>query len=164
MCVCMYVCMYVCSLLPMPRFCSSVCVQYNTVVSRKYATLPFATLALVQSAEGAYTQDATFSLAITPSLDREMCSASVDVGFILALPFHHGDLEPDCVEVSTWGGWGVGGECKVRGVVKCRTQGGEMLLMLVGDWRASALRGEEAGRFHEVAGVSIVAAGSLCLQ
>ena len=39
-----------------------------------------------------------------------------------------------------------------------------MLLMLVGDWQASALRGEEAGRFHEVAGVSIVAAGSLSLQ
>ena len=35
-----------------------------------------------------------------------------------------------------------------------------MLLMLVGDWRASALRGEEAGHFCEVAGVSIVAAGS----
>ena len=29
---------------------------------------PFATLALVQSAGGAYTWDATFSLAITPSL------------------------------------------------------------------------------------------------
>ena len=25
-------------------------------------------------------------------------------GFVLALPFHHGDLEPDCVEVSTRGG------------------------------------------------------------
>ena len=35
-----------------------------------------------------------------------------------------------------------------------------MLLMLVGDWRASALRGEEAGHFREVAGVSIVAVGS----
>ena len=38
-----------------------------TVVSRKYAP-PFTTLALVQSA-GGYTQDATFSLAITPPLD-----------------------------------------------------------------------------------------------
>ena len=28
----------------------------------------------------------------------------MDAGFVLALPFHHGDLEPDCVEVSTWGG------------------------------------------------------------
>ena len=27
----------------------------------------------------------------------------MDVGFVLALPFHHGDLEPDCVEVSTRG-------------------------------------------------------------
>ena len=39
---------------------------------------PFATLALVQSAGGAYTRDATFSLAITPSLHREMLSGSVD--------------------------------------------------------------------------------------
>ena len=38
-------------------------------------------------------------------------------------------------------------------------QGGEMLPTLAGGWRASALRGEEAGRFREVAGVSIVAAG-----
>ena len=28
----------------------------------------------------------------------------MDAGFFLALPFHHGDLEPDCVEVSTRGG------------------------------------------------------------
>ena len=61
----------------------------NTVVSRKYAP-PFATLALVQSEGGAYTRDATFSLAITPPLDREMFSSS---GFVLALPIHHGDLE-----------------------------------------------------------------------
>ena len=31
-------------------------------------------------------------------------SGSVDAGFVLALPFHHGDLEPDCVGVSTRGG------------------------------------------------------------
>ena len=42
-------------------------------------------------------RDATFSLAITPSLDREIFSGSVDPGFVLALPFPHGDLEPDCV-------------------------------------------------------------------
>ena len=30
-----------------------------------------------------------------------MFSGSVDAGFILALPFQHGDLEPDCVGVST---------------------------------------------------------------
>ena len=48
-------------------------------------------------------RDATFSLAITPSLDREMFSGSVDIGFV-APPFHHGDLEPDCVGVSTAGG------------------------------------------------------------
>ena len=30
-------------------------------------------------------------------------SSSVDAGFVLALPFHHGDLEPDRVGVSTKG-------------------------------------------------------------
>ena len=47
---------------------------------------------------------------------------------------------------------------------KRRMRGGEMLLTLVVNLRASALRGEEAGRFHEVAGVSIIAAGSLRSQ
>ena len=84
---------------------------------------------------------------LRPPLDREMFSGSVDAGFILALPFDHGDLEPDCVGVSTRRGRGVGAER--------RTRGGEMLP----GWRASELRGEEAGRFREVAGVSIVAAG-----
>ena len=42
---------------------------------------------------------------------------------------------------------------------QCGTQGGEMLLTLAVDWRASVVRGEEAGRFHEVAGVSIIAVG-----
>ena len=36
-------------------------------MSHRY-TPPFATLALVQNAGGAYTRDATISLAITPSL------------------------------------------------------------------------------------------------
>ena len=40
-----------------------------------------------------------------------------------------------------------------------RTRGGEMLPTLAVGWRASALSGEEAGRFREVAGVSMVAAG-----
>ena len=43
-------------------------VRACTVVSCKYASLPpFATLALLQIT-GAHTRDATFSLAITPSL------------------------------------------------------------------------------------------------
>ena len=47
---------------------------------------PFATIALVQSAGGPYTRDATFFLAITPPpLDREMSSGSVDADFVLAL-------------------------------------------------------------------------------
>ena len=77
-----------------------------------------------------------------------MFSASVDAGFVLALPFHHRDLEPDSVEVSTRG---VGAKRKARG--------GEMLLMLAVGWRASVLRGKKVGRFHKVDGMSIVAAG-----
>ena len=75
--------------------CTSVSQDLSpiTVASRKYAP-PFATLALVQSAGEAYTRDATFSPAITPTtpFDREMSSGSVDADFVLALPFHHGDL------------------------------------------------------------------------
>ena len=35
-----------------------------------------------------------------------MCSGSMDAGFVLALPFHYGDLElePDCVGVLMEGG------------------------------------------------------------
>ena len=44
-----------------------IAMEVYTVVSRKYAP-PFATLALVQNAGGAYTRDATISLVITPSL------------------------------------------------------------------------------------------------
>ena len=40
-----------------------------------------------------------------------MFSGSVDAGFVLALPFHHGDLEPDCVRVSTRGG---GLMCRIK--------------------------------------------------
>ena len=35
-----------------------------------------------------------------------------------------------------------------------------MLPMLAVGWQASVVRGEEAGHFHKVVGVSIVAAGS----
>ena len=42
-------------------------------------------------------------------------------------------------------------------------RGGEMLLMLAVGWRASAVRGEEAGRFQKVVGVSIVVAGDPCV-
>ena len=53
----------------------------------------------------------------------------------------------------------MGAEREARGVAEGRTRGGEMLLTVAVGWRASALRGEEAGRFREVASVSIVAAG-----
>ena len=51
-------------------------------------------------------RDAIFSLAITPFLDPDVVSGSVDAGFVLALPFHHKDLEPDCVGVSMRGAGG----------------------------------------------------------
>ena len=41
----------------------------------------------------------------------------MDAGFVLALPFHHGDLEPDCVEVSMWGGGGGGGLTREGGCI-----------------------------------------------
>ena len=53
----------------------------------------------------------------------------------------------------------MGAEREARGVAERRTRGGEMLPTLAVGWRASAWRGEEAGRFREVAGVFIVAAG-----
>ena len=116
---------------------------------RKYAP-PFVTSALVQTAGGEELIRGMrhLSLAIiTPSLDREMFSGSVDAGFVLVLPFHHGDLEPDCVGVSTRGGSGG------------RARSGEMRPTLAVGWRASVLRAKEAGRFRKVTGVSIVAAG-----
>ena len=96
-------------------------------------------------------RDTIFSLANTPSLDREMFSDSLDAGFVLVLPFHHGDdLEPDRRRVSTRGeGGGGGSKCEAESLAAPNASGR----------RVSALRGEEAGRFHEVAGVSIVAVG-----
>ena len=35
------------------------------------------------------------------AIDQEMFSGSADAGFVLVLPFHHGDIEPDCIGVST---------------------------------------------------------------
>ena len=70
-------------------------------MSRKYAP-PFATLALVQSAGGAYTQDATFSLVIIPSLSREMWMLASS---LCCHSTGHGDLEPDCVGVLTRGSY-----------------------------------------------------------
>ena len=46
--------------------------------------------------------------ANTLAIDREIFSGSVDAGFVLSLPFHHGDLEPDCVEVSARGAYAQG--------------------------------------------------------
>ena len=115
----------------------------HTVVSRKYAPPLFATLALVQSAGGAYTRDARFSSArLRPPPDREMLSGSVDAD---------GDLQPDCVRVSMRKGSG----CRPRSARRKDAPDAS------GRWRASALRGEEAERFCKVAGVSIVAAGGL---
>ena len=96
---------------------------------------PFCNLSLnTKHGGGAYTQDATISLAIMPSLPIKL-TPLLFVG----------------------GGW----RPSVR---HRRTRGGEMLPMLVVGWRASALRGKKAGRFREVAGMSIVDAGCLCLR
>jgi len=37
----------------------------------------------------------------TLAIDRKLLSCSMDAGFVLALPLHHGDLELDSVRVST---------------------------------------------------------------
>ena len=37
------------------------------------------------------------------AIDQEKFSSSEDAGFVLAQPFYHGDLEPDCVRASTRG-------------------------------------------------------------
>ena len=55
-----------------------------------------------------------------------------------------------------------GGERGARGVAERRMRGREMLLKLEVGWRASAVRGEEAGCFHEVVGVCIIVAGDPC--
>ena len=63
---------------------------------------PFCNLSLSTKCRGGlYAGCDILSRAITPPLDREMLSGSMDADFVLALPFHHGDLEPDCVGVST---------------------------------------------------------------
>ena len=90
---------------------------------------PFATLGIVQNARGAYTRDATISLAITPSLPV-LLKHNLIVG----------------------GGWGLS-------VRHRRARGREMLLTLQVGYRASALRGKEAELLREVTGVSIVDAG-----
>ena len=79
-----------------------------------------------------------------------MLSGSVDADFVLALPFHHGGLEPYCACKSF-------NEEREWVPTAKREAERSMLLMLAVGW-ASALRGEEAGRFRKVAGVSIIAA------
>ena len=60
----------------------------NTIVSRIY-TPCFATLALAEA------------LVNMLVINGEFLTCSVDAGFILVLPLHHGDLEHDSVGVST---------------------------------------------------------------
>ena len=103
-----------------------------TVVSRKYAP-PFATLALVQNTGGGlYVGCDNFSHDYALPSDKAWLHCHLSVG----------------------------DGSQVRGVTAC-ARGGEMLPTLAVGWRASALRGEKAGHFHEVAGVSIVGAGCL---
>ena len=55
----------------------------------------------------------------------------------------------------------MGTKHEARGIAGRTTRGGEKLLTLAVSWRASAVRGEIAGLFPEVAGMSIVAVGCL---
>ena len=70
-----------------------------------------------------------------------MCSGSVDAGFILSLPFHHGDL----------------GLCRRfnEGRRDATNASGRLASFSVN------VESEEAGRFRKVAGVSIVVAAGL---
>ena len=69
-----------------------------TIVSCKYAP-PFCNLTLsTKRRGGSYTGCDIFSHHYAPP---PRLSGSVDADFILVLPFHHNDLEPDCVGVST---------------------------------------------------------------
>ena len=77
----------------------------------------------------------------------------MDAAFVPALLFYHGDLEPDCVRVSTREG------SAGRAYNAKRRDASDASSRLVSFRRAS--RGEEAGRFREVAVVSIDAAGGL---
>ena len=43
-----------------------------------------------------------------------MFSGSVDAGFVLARPFHHGDLEPDCRSFDHREGGGGGLMCGIK--------------------------------------------------
>ena len=144
----------------LPHIVQILLLSRLTVVSRKYAPPPFATLVLVQSTRGAYTWDVTFSLAITPP--PSLIEKCLVVLWMLASFLRcHSTMETldllDCVGVATRGG----GEREARGVAERRTRGGEMLSTLAVGWRASVLRGKEAGHFCEVVGVSIVAEGDL---
>ena len=51
-------------------------------------------------------------------------SGSVNAGFVLALPFHHGDLEPDCVGVSTSGEGAYAGDKNASARLCAKNAGG----------------------------------------
>ena len=78
----------------------------------------------------------------------------MDGDFVLALPFHHRDLEPycACTSFNEEGEW----------VLTAKREAERSMFPTLAVGWASALRarGEEAGRFREVAGVSIAAAES----
>ena len=135
-----------------------------TVVSRKYAP-PFATLALVQSAGGgAYTWDATFSLAITPP-DREMLSGSVDADIVLALPSTMETLNLTVYEFQRGKGVGAAGPRSARRRDAPDASGRLESFSVEGRGSRALPRSIDSRvtvtllSMREVAGVSIVAAG-----
>ena len=79
-------------------------------LSSNYRSVPqicpsFCNLNLSTKWRGDYKQNVTFSLVITPSFDRKMMSGSVDACFVLVMPFHYEDLEPDCRSFNKGGEW-----------------------------------------------------------
>ena len=114
-------------------------VQHMIYLSVPQIRPPFCNLSLSKNRRGGlYAGCDIFSRNYAPHSIKKYLAVSVDAGFVLALPFHHGDLEPHCVGVSTRGG--VGAEREGRDAAEHRTRGGEMLPTLAVGWQASASR------------------------
>ena len=106
-------------------------------------------------------RDATFSLAITPSLGREMLSGSVDAGFVLALPFHYGDLVTLNLTVQEFRrGWG--GEESARRRDATNASGRLASFSVEGRGSRALLR--SSWRFHRCCGWSAFAADNLTVD
>ena len=88
------------------------------------------------------------------SLNLEMFSASVDAGFVFALPFYHGDLEPDCAEVSTRGA----SPSVEREEERCSRSASDRLMSFIVEGRGSWALPRSSWRTHRCCGRSAFAA------